>query len=241
MTTVEVAATIAPTELIDDATLNDLNQYQNEIDIVELRIDQWPENHIQLLTKNLEILHNQDANFKVLVTYRTSSQGGKGSLPYEAYMKLLQDIVHLNYYHMIDIEWDSDYDIFAHRDLVRLAQENYKQVVVSYHNFQGTPDIDILKFTYYKMHQLNPDYVKIAVMPQCREDVATLLQAMAASVDAVYPKVIGISMSQLGVVSRVAQGAFGGSVSYGCLGEPQAPGQLHVKTLKAQLSFYENM
>lgn len=241
MTTVEVAATIAPTELVDTVTLDDLNQYQNEIDIVELRIDQWPENHIQLLTKNLEILHNQGADFKVLVTYRTISQGGKGSLPYEAYMKLLQDIAHLDYCHMIDIEWDSDYDVIAHRDFVRLAQKNDKQVVVSYHNFQETPEIDILKFTYYKMHQLNPDYVKIAVMPQCREDVATLLQAMATSVDAVYPKVIGISMSQLGVVSRVAQGAFGGSVSYGCLGTPQAPGQLHVKTLKDQLSFYEDM
>ena len=57
---------------------------------------------------------------------------------------------------MIDIEWDSDFDVFAHRDLIDLAHRYNKQVVVSYHNFQETPDIDILKFTYYKMNQLKP-------------------------------------------------------------------------------------
>lgn len=241
MTNVEVAATIAPIGLIDTTTLKDLKTYSHDIDIVELRIDQWTDNHLQLLKDNLQLLHRHDIDFKVLVTYRTSTQGGKGELSYEAYMALLHEIVYVDDCHMIDIEWDSDYDVFAHRELVQLAQQNYKQVVVSYHNFQETPDIDILRFTYYKMHQLNPDYVKIAVMPHSREDVAILLEAMANSVDAVYSKVIGISMSQMGLVSRTAQGVFGGSVSYGCLGEPQAPGQIHVKTLKEQLLFYENM
>ena len=140
---------------------------------------------------------------------------------------------------MIDIEWNSDFDVFTHRDLIDLAHRYNKQVVVSYHNFQETPDIDILKFTYYKMNQLNPDYVKI-VMPQDKEDVATLLEAVATSADTLDAKVIGISMSSVGLVSRTTQGVFGGTVSYGCLGEPQAPGQIHVKTLKQQLLFYSN-
>ena len=71
------------------------------------------------------------------------------------------------------------------------------------------------------MNQLNPDYVKIAVMPQDK-DVATLLEAVATSADTLDAKVIGISMSKVGLVSRTAQGVFGGTVSYGCLGEPQA-------------------
>ena len=39
-------------------------------------------------------------------------------------------------------------------------------------------------------------------------------------------------MSDIGLVSRTAQGVFGGTVSYGCLNEPQAPGQIHVEELK---------
>lgn len=67
-----------------------------------------------------------------------------------------------------------------------------------------------------------------------------MLEAVATSADTLDAKVIGISMSSVGLVSRTAQGVFGGTVSYGCLGEPQAPGQIHVKTLKQQLLFYSN-
>ena len=59
-----------------------------------------------------------------------------------------------------------------------------------------------------------------------------LLEAVAYTSEAISQQVIGISMSHLGLVSRTAQGVFGGTVSYGCLGEPQAPGQIHVKELK---------
>ena len=65
-----------------------------------------------------------------------------------------------------------------------------------------------------------------------------MLEAVATSADTLDAKVIGISMSSVGLVSRTAQGVFGGTVSYGCLGEP--PGQIHVKTLKQQLLFYSN-
>ena len=87
----------------------------------------------------------------------------------------------------------------------------------------------------------NSEYVKIAVMPKEKQDVAMLLEAVAYTSKAISQQVIGISMSHLGLVSRTAQGVFGGTVSYGCLGEPQAPGQIHVKELKKQLLFYESM
>lgn len=240
MTNVEVAATVAPNQLLDALTLDNIKEYSNDIDIIELRIDQWEDRHLELLKSNLEQLQELNINANILVTYRTISQGGKGEMTHEAYMTLLKEIIKNHHCQMIDIEWDSDFDVFAHRDLIDLAHRYNKQVVVSYHNFQETPDIDILKFTYYKMNQLNPDYVKIAVMPQDKEDVATLLEAVATSADTLDAKVIGISMSGAGLVSRTAQGVFGGTVSYGCLGEPQAPGQIHVKTLKQQLLFYSN-
>ncbi|MBI5971862.1 type I 3-dehydroquinate dehydratase [Staphylococcus caledonicus] len=240
MTTVDVAATIAPEGLIENTTIDDIKEHESNIDIIELRIDQWANHHLQLLRQNLSLLKQIDSDFKVLVTYRTASQGGKGALSSEDYLELLREIAIVDDFHMLDIEWDSDIPPQTLRDIVRLAQQNYKQVIVSYHNFAETPGIDELRFTYYKMHQLSPNIIKIAVMPNSREDVAILLEAMASSVGAVSCRMIGISMSDLGLVSRTAQGVFGGSISYGCLGEPQAPGQIHVKALKEQLAFYEN-
>ncbi|MCE5089155.1 type I 3-dehydroquinate dehydratase [Staphylococcus devriesei] len=240
MTTVDVAATIAPESLLEETTIDEMKKYESDIDIIELRIDQWANHHLQLLKQNLSILKQVDSGFKVLVTYRTKSQGGKGKMSSEDYLELLKNISTLDDFHMLDIEWDSDIPPQILRDIVRLAQQNFKQVIVSYHNFSETPGIDELRFTYYKMHQLGPNFIKIAVMPNSREDVAVLLEAMASSVDAVSCRIIGISMSELGLVSRIAQGVFGGTISYGCLGEPQAPGQIHVKALKEQLAFYEN-
>ena len=41
MAEVKVAATIAPQDIIDNETLNSINDNHAYIDIIELRIDQW--------------------------------------------------------------------------------------------------------------------------------------------------------------------------------------------------------
>lgn len=65
-----------------------------------------------------------------------------------------------------------------------------------------------------------------------KKDVLHLLEAVKDSADALNQHIIGIAMSDIGIVSRTAQGVFGGTVSYGCLNEPQAPGQIHIEELK---------
>ena len=80
MTNVEVAATVAPNQLLDTLTLDNIKEYSNDIDIIELRIDQWEDRHLELLKSNLEQLQELNINVNVLVTYRTISQGGKGEM-----------------------------------------------------------------------------------------------------------------------------------------------------------------
>lgn len=241
MTGVKVAATIAPQDILDNETVNSIIKNHSYIDIIELRIDQWKSWHHQRLIKNLSLLNELKGHFKILVTYRTASQGGKGQLTNEEYLKLIETISSIDTFQMIDIEWESNIDVEMHKRIIENAHRHQKEIIVSYHNFSETPPLEEIKFTYYKMQKLKPDYVKIAVMPKEKQDVATLLEAVAYTSEAISQHVIGISMSHLGVVSRTAQGVFGGTVSYGCLGEPQAPGQIHVKELKKQLLFYESM
>ena len=93
MTNVEVAATVAPNQLLDTVTLDNIKEYSDDIDIIELRIDQWEDRHLELLKSNLERLQELNINVNVLVTYRTVSQGGKGEMKYERYMTLLKEII----------------------------------------------------------------------------------------------------------------------------------------------------
>ncbi|MGW9856793.1 3-dehydroquinate dehydratase I [Staphylococcus hominis] len=241
MAEVKVAATIAPQDILDNETLSNINENHPYIDIIELRIDQWESHHHQKLIKNLSLLNELKDNFKILVTYRTASQGGKGQLTNKEYLQLIETISSIDSFQMIDIEWESTIDDERYKRIIENAHRHQKQIIVSYHNFSETPPLEEIKFTYYKMQKLNPEYVKIAVMPKEKQDVATLLEAVAYTSEAISQHVIGISMSHIGLVTRTAQGVFGGTMSYGCLGEPQAPGQIHVKELKKQLLFYENM
>ena len=103
-------------------------------------------------------------------------------------------------------------------------------MVLSHHNFNETPSLEELKFTYYKMHQFEADYLKVAVMLMMKRCI-TSIGAVKDSADALNQHIVGIAMSD-SIVSRTAQGVFGGTVSYGCLNEPHAPGQIHVEELK---------
>ena len=59
MAEVKVAATIAPQDIIDNETLNSINDNHAYIDIIELRIDQWESHHHEHLMKNLSLLNER--------------------------------------------------------------------------------------------------------------------------------------------------------------------------------------
>ena len=239
MAKVDIAVTIAPEHELLQTTIEDLKQYQSSIDIIELRIDQWSVFDETYLVKIAEDIYNLNLNKKLLVTYRTKTQGGEGLLENDAYLNVLKRIIPLNYIDMIDIEYEEAMPIEKYHTVIDLAHRENLEVVLSQHNFKKTPKLEILKRLYYKMHQLEPDYLKVAVMPHDKQDVLNLLNAMSETVDTVSQNVVGIAMSKLGLISRTAQGLFGGSVSYGCLDAPKAPGQIHVEKLKEQIKLYE--
>ncbi|MFF5513277.1 type I 3-dehydroquinate dehydratase [Staphylococcus capitis] len=239
MTQVDVAVTILPEETITQLCLDELIKYKDYIDIVELRIDQWENFVIKNVDTVIQQLRGLNLDFKILVTYRTSNQGGKGNVEETTYIDILKLLIEYAQFELLDIEWSGAINTDQYAQLITDAQEKNLNVVLSHHNFEETPSLEEIKFIYYKMQKLAPQYLKLAVMPNNKEDVLHLLEAMSVTSDNTPYKVIGISMSHLGLVSRVAQGVFGGSISYGCLGEPQAPGQIHVKALKQQLEFYQ--
>lgn len=237
MTHVDIAVTIAPENKLDEETLNNLKKFKDDIDLFELRIDQW--DVIDL--KTIEAIQHQlkDLKKKLLITYRTNSQGGCGRLNGETYYTMLNTLIEAKNYDLIDIEFNKSTDKEQLTTLITAAQNKDIEVILSYHDFEKTPHLDDLKHLYYKMQSLKPDYIKIAVMPKNKQDVTNLLTAMSYSADSVNPRVIGIAMSKLGLVTRTAQGVFGGTVSYGCIDTPKAPGQIHVSVLREQLKLYE--
>lgn len=238
MTHVEVVATITPQLHIEETLIQKINHRIDAIDVLELRIDQIENVTVDQVAEMITKLKVMQDSFKLLVTYRTKLQGGYGQFTNDSYLNLISDLTNINGIDMIDIEWQADIDIEKHQRIITHLQQHNKEVIISHHNFESTPPLDELQFIFFKMQKFNPEYVKLAVMPHNKNDVLNLLQAMSTFSDTMDCKVVGISMSKLGLISRTAQGVFGGALTYGCIGEPQAPGQIDATDLKAQVTLY---
>ena len=107
-------------------------------------------------------------------------------------------------------------------------------LVLSSHDFEKTPPRDVLVERYRQMEALGGDLPKIAVMPQSQRDVMVLLSAMTEASAACGP-LIGISMGELGKLTRVRGGAFGSVMTFASKGKASAPGQIDAETLASML------
>nr|WP_232796192.1 type I 3-dehydroquinate dehydratase [Staphylococcus canis] len=222
-------------ELLEQNDLKLIERFQNNFDILELRIDSLPSHDIEVIKSVIQQI-KQFLHKPLLLTYRTVKQGGSGTLNQTDYVTWMQEILQLDSFQMIDVEWEA-YDE-SRETLVKEAKVHHKEVIVSYHNFDETPKIEVLKKIYFNMSKLGAEHLKIAVMPQSRRDVLTLLEAVIEASEALPQWVTGIAMGPLGIISRTAQESFGGALTYGALTEAVAPGQIHVQQLSEILPLY---
>ena len=86
------------------------------------------------------------------------------------------------------------------------------------------------------MQEIGADIPKIAVMPQSRRDVLTLLAATEEMTSTYADRpIVTMSMSGTGVLSRLCGEVFGSAMTFGAAGKASAPGQMEVEDLKTVL------
>lgn len=205
-------------------------------DIVEWRAD-WFE-HAFDTEKVLDVLKDLRAVLKetpILFTFRTLKEGGEKAVKLCVYADLIKAAVRCGYADLVDVE------VFAGdaavREIVDTAHAYGVKVVASNHDFEKTPDKDEMIRRLCKMQELGADITKIAVMPQSKKDVLTLL----AATEEMYREhadrpMITMSMSGTGALSRLCGEVFGSAVTFGAAGKASAPGQMEVKELAQVLS-----
>lgn len=184
----------------------------------------------------------------LLFTFRTHNEGGNMVLSMEDYLKLCAEVISYGMADLVDLELFTGFPEGALLSpeelaggalkaspllpLLEAAHEHGIYVVLSNHDFQKTPDKEVLMARFSAMEAIGGDIAKIAVMPQTREDVLTLLSASKASDEALDCPIISMSMGRLGVVSRLAGALSGSAVTFGTAGSASAPGQIGAKELQ---------
>jgi len=204
-------------------------------DVVEWRVDWYDQcDRFSEVEAILQILREILGETPVLFTFRTAREGGEKAIDAGRYAELNQSAVKSGYIDMIDAElFTGDTYVEA---IIEMARECGVKVIVSNHDFDKTPAKEEIIKRLNKMQNLGADILKIAVMPQNHKDVLTLLAATEemAGEHADCP-IITMSMTGIGVISRLCGEVFGSALTFGTAGKASAPGQIGVKELRTVL------
>ena len=205
------------------------------IDVVEWRAD-WFEGvfDFEKVEDVLKELRAVLGETPILMTFRTSKEGGEKSIEPEDYAKLNIKAAQTGYVDFIDVEIFTGDAIVT--KIIDGAHAAGVKVIASNHDFHKTPEKSDIIYRLRKMQDMNADIPKIAVMPQNKKDVLTLLSATEemTSLYADRP-IITMSMAGTGVISRLCGEVFGSSMTFGAAKKASAPGQMGVKELETVL------
>ncbi|MBC9228193.1 type I 3-dehydroquinate dehydratase [bacterium SPL81] len=202
-----------------------------DADLAEFRIDllDFAADSKQVISLGHE-LKNILGDKPMIATIRTHNEGGKLTISDADYGKTYQVYLKQPFMDMLDVEMFRDQQVV--KNTVKLAHDKKVLIVMSNHDFQKTPSEDEIVKRLLKQDQLGADILKIAVMPQSKQDVFTLMNATLKVSQQSKKALLTMSMGKLGTISRIATANMGGSFSFGMIGEASAPGQIDVTQLK---------
>ena len=180
-------------------------------DIVEWRVD-WFDGVFDFAQVEdvLKDLRPALGDKPILFTFRTSKEGGEKAIEADAYAELNKKAAATGLVDMVDVEAFTGDEIV--KDIIAGAHAAGVKVVAS----------------------------KIAVMPQNKKDVLTLLAATEEmATDHADRPIITMSMAGTGLISRLCGEVFGSAATFGAVGKVSAPGQMDAKDLDTVLKLID--
>lgn len=109
-------------------------------------------------------------------------------------------------------------------------------MIMSNHDFHKTPAAEEIVQRLRKMQELGADIPKIALMPQNKADVLTLLSATLEMQERYADRpIITMSMAKTGVISRLSGEVFGSAATFGAV-KSLRPRQISVTDLRTVLT-----
>ena len=204
----------------EEAQAIDANRYV-DADIIEWRADFLPKDEILQVAP---AIFEKFAGRELLFTLRTRAEGGEIDLSAQEYVQVIKDVTQLYQPEYVDFEYFGNKDVFD-------QMLDFPNLVLSYHNFQETPEnmMEILS----ELTSLNPKVVKVSVMAHTEQDVLDLMN-FTRGFKTLNPEqeYVTISMGKVGKVSRITSDVTGSSWSFASLDVASAPGQISLSNMK---------
>jgi 3-dehydroquinate dehydratase-1 len=174
------------------------------VSLVEARIDWFSSHATSDVLSQLELF--KKLGKPILATIRPGFEGGSWTGSEESRLALF--LACLPLVDAVDIELAASR---IQAELARACRAAGKPLLVSSHDFQGTPPEAQLAAKVTQARALGADIVKLACMARVPEDVTRMLECVKKNRDL---GMVGISMGPLGALSRVAGPMFGSLLTY---------------------------
>jgi 3-dehydroquinate dehydratase-1 len=191
-----------------------------EADLVELRLDRLEEepDWERLLGGRLP----------VILTHRPEREGGffRGKEG-ERVKRLLEGVE--RGVPCLDLEFSTPTRL--RREILSEARRRGTSVILSHHDFSGTPPLPHLLRRVGEMER-EGDLVKVVTLARSTEEVLRLLELYGR--DSSVP-LISFAMGEVGALSRILSALLGSPLVYASVEKPTAPGQMDVETTKKLL------
>lgn len=191
-------------------------------DVLEFRIDALKNYDIGEIRATIK-----EIDFPMIATNRISSEGGSFKGSEEKRINIL--------YQCSDIVDYVDVELQTKDEYIELIQNTNAKTIISYHDFEKTPDLNEIMYIVEKEHELG-DIAKVAFMPQDLEDTLTILAVLSHC-----ENTIAISMGDLGSYTRVMASKFDSPITFAAGRDATAPGQIDIETMKALLNMDLNI
>jgi len=205
-------------------------------DLIEWRVDFFDAIGDARATVETALRIKAAANgLPLLFTRRNAREGGEPiALAEEQVVDIYRAVCANGAADMIDFEMNNDpTHVAAVRDYARASK---MPLVLSFHDFEGTPMVDDIVAMFKHAHTLGADIAKIAVMPQSNDDVFALLAATSRASRELPIPLVSMAMGAIGAVTRGNGWLFGSAMTFAVGASSSAPGQMPIEDVRAAIA-----
>ncbi|MFW6065050.1 MAG: type I 3-dehydroquinate dehydratase [Candidatus Natronoplasma sp.] len=181
-------------------------------DIFELRVD---------ALENYDVDDLRDTDKRYVITVRKKEEGGIRKISEEKRLRIFEEFLTVEP-SFIDIEFRSE----IIDEVLELVDGTSTSSIISYHDFERTPNIDQMNEIFEKMKSKDPDLIKIVTFCKTPKDNSKILEFLLDR-----SNLVSFCMGKEGMISRIFSLKYC-PMTYGSLSEREtAPGQLSVEEL----------
>ncbi len=205
-------------------------------DLLEWRIDFFEAiGDIPAVIETALAIRQAANGIPVLLTRRNVTEGGQPlTIDEPAVVAMYTAACQAKCVELIDYELsNAPADIQALREVSKASGIG---MVMSFHNFQMTPDTATLDSKFAAAKQYGADVGKVAVMPTNDLDVLELLAATSRARETLDIPLISMSMGGVGSLSRIMGWVYGSAATFAVGKSSSAPGQVAIEDLRTALA-----